>query len=80
MKSFACVVLTALMSFSSSALRLEDTMNINLSSEVPDVSELDESSDIVAAAMPLIECVLENEDDETVKEIVAGVLNHDLDN
>ena len=76
------------MSFNTRALRLEDTAMIMVMPDMPEVPDLpglddlfakdNDSSDIVAAALPLIECVLENEDEETVKEIVACVLNHDV--
>ena len=91
MKTFASVALAALLAIDTHAIQLGETQivkiipdeydtidfgldNYGVQSTEVDVSD---STEIVAAALPLIKCVLDNEDEETVKEIVGCILDHE---
>ena len=70
--------LAAMLALHAQAVRLTedgDSTLVRITQESDDADADGESAALVEAALPLIECVLKNEDEETVCAIVSDVLD-----
>ena len=76
--AFASCILAAICATSVEAIRLGETQIVKI---IPDEYDLagaaggPQGKELVDVAMPLIQHVLEKEDDDSVKEIVRNILN-----
>ena len=79
MKTFTSCILAALFAANIQAVRLGETQIVKIIPDEYDMPTLGggetQGKDLVDVAMPLIQHVLEKEDDDTVKKIVRDILD-----
>ena len=79
MKTFASCILAALFAANIQAVKLGETQIVKIIPDEYDLPTLGggeaQGKDLVDVAMPLIQHVLEKEDDDTVKKIVRDILD-----